>query len=92
MKRREFNLSLLAAVPAFALRTQQATSQLRVDGRRVNAHLSELARIGKTAEGGTNRVAYSELDLEARQYTMNLMSASTRREISSGDAVAATHR
>ncbi|HSE20796.1 MAG TPA: Zn-dependent hydrolase [Pyrinomonadaceae bacterium] len=73
MKRREFNLSLLAVVPAFALRTQQSTSQLRVDGRRVNAHLSELAQIGKTAEGGTNRVAYSDLDLEARQYAMNLM-------------------
>jgi N-carbamoyl-L-amino-acid hydrolase len=73
MKRREFNLSLVTAVPAFALRTQQSTGPLRVDGRRVNAHLSELAQIGKTAEGGTNRVAYSDLDLEARQYAMNLM-------------------
>jgi N-carbamoyl-L-amino-acid hydrolase len=73
MKRRQFNLSLLAAIPAFALGTQQSTRPLRVDGRRVNAHLAELAQIGKTAEGGTNRVAYSDLDLEARQYAMKLM-------------------
>lgn len=73
MNRRNFSLSLLAAVPAIALRTVQSTSQLRVDGRRVNAHLSELAQFGKTAEGGTNRVAYSEVDLQARQYAMKLM-------------------
>jgi len=70
MKRREFNLSLLAAVPAFTLSTPP---QLRVDGRRVNAHLTELAQFGKTGEGGTNRVAYSDVDLQARQYAMNLM-------------------
>jgi N-carbamoyl-L-amino-acid hydrolase len=73
MNRRNFSLSLLAAVPAVALRAAQSTSQLRVDGRRVNAHLSELAEFGKTAEGGTNRVAYSEADLQARQYAMKLM-------------------
>ncbi|HEX4900030.1 MAG TPA: M20 family metallo-hydrolase [Pyrinomonadaceae bacterium] len=73
MNRRNFSLSLLAAVPAIALRTVQSTSQLRVDGRRVNAHLSELAQFGKTAEGGTNRVAYSDADLQARQYAMKLM-------------------
>ncbi|MFZ0064052.1 MAG: Zn-dependent hydrolase [Pyrinomonadaceae bacterium] len=73
MNRRNFSLSLLAAVPAIALRTVQSTSQLRVDGRRVNAHLSELAQFGKTAEGGTNRVAYSDVDLQARQYAMKLM-------------------
>lgn len=73
MNRRNFSLSLLAAVPAIALRTVQSTSQLRVDGRRVNAHLSEIAQFGKTAEGGTNRVAYSDADLQARQYAMKLM-------------------
>ena len=73
MKRREFNLSLLAAVPALALRPQQSTSQLRVDGQRLNTHLMELAKFGRTAEGGTNRVAYSDVDLQARDYAMNLM-------------------
>lgn len=73
MDRRNFNLSLLAAVPAIALRTAQSPPQLRVDGRRVNAHLSELAQFGKTPEGGTSRVAYSDADLQARQYAMKLM-------------------
>jgi beta-ureidopropionase / N-carbamoyl-L-amino-acid hydrolase len=73
MNRRNFSLGLLAAVPAIAFRTVQSTSQLRVDGRRVNTHLSELAQFGKTAAGGTNRVAYSDADLQARQYAMKLM-------------------
>ena len=73
MKRREFNLSLMAAVPTLALRIQQSPLLLRVDGRRLNAHLMELAKFGKTAEGGTNRVAYSDVDLQARDYAMNLL-------------------
>ena len=73
MNRRNFSLSLLAAVPAIALRTAQSAPQLRVDGRRVNAHLSELAQFGKTPAGGTSRVAYSDADLQARQYVMKLM-------------------
>lgn len=73
MKRREFNFILLAAVPALALRPQQSSSQFRVDGQRLNTHLMELAKFGRTAEGGTNRVAYSEVDLQARDYAMNLM-------------------
>ncbi|MBL8204436.1 MAG: M20 family metallo-hydrolase [Blastocatellia bacterium] len=71
MNRREFNLHLLAAVPAIALPAQQ--SQLRVKGQRVNQHLTELAQFGKTPEGGTHRVAYSDADLQAREYTMKLM-------------------
>ena len=38
-------------MPAIAFRLPQLTSQLNVDGGRVNAHLEELARFGKTAEG-----------------------------------------
>lgn len=71
MNRREFNLHLLAAMPAIALPVQQ--SQLRVKGQRVNQHLTELAQFGKTPEGGTHRVAYSDADLQAREYTMKLM-------------------
>ena len=73
MNRREFSLSLLAAVPAIAISAQQPPSKLRVNGARLNAHLTELAQFGKTPEGGTHRVAYSETDLQARQYAMNLM-------------------
>ena len=73
MNRREFSLSLLAALPALSVSGQQPPAKLGVNGTRLNAHLSELARFGKTPEGGTNRVAYSDTDLEARQYTMGLM-------------------
>jgi len=73
MKRREFNLSLLAAVPAFSLFKLQSPAQLRVDGRRLNLHLTELAEFGKTPEGGTNRPAYTDADLQARDYAMKLM-------------------
>jgi len=62
MNRRDFNLSLLAAVPALMLRFPQSNAQLRVDGSRLNSHLTELAKFGKTPEGGTNRVAYSDID------------------------------
>ena len=71
MNRRTFNSSLLTAVPAFALPAQQ--SRLRVNGQRVNQHLSELAQFGKTPEGGTQRVAYTDIDLQGREYAMKLM-------------------
>src|SRR5439155_5713460 len=48
---------------------------LRVNGDRLNAHLAELAKIGATPEGGTNRVAYSEADRQGREYAMNLLRA-----------------
>ena len=73
MNRRDFNVSLLAAVPAITLRFPQSSSSLRVDGSRLNSRLTELAKFGKTPEGGTNRVAYSDVDLQARQFAMQLM-------------------
>lgn len=73
MYRREFNLNLLFAVPALKSLIPQALPRLRVDGERVNSHLKELARFGATPEGGTHRLAYTEADLEARQYAMKLM-------------------
>lgn len=75
MNRREFSLSLLAAVPALAVsaRAQQSSAKLRINGARLNANLADLAQFGKTPEGGTSRVAYSESDLQARQYASKLM-------------------
>jgi N-carbamoyl-L-amino-acid hydrolase len=73
MNRRKFNFNLLAAVPAVALPVRQSSSQLRVNGQRLNTHLNELAQFGKTAEGGTHRVAYTDADLQGRQYAMKLM-------------------
>src|SRR5215470_7272500 len=73
MNRRDFNFSLLTAVSSIALQAPKQASQLRIDGRRVNSHLVELAQFGKTPEGGTNRVAYTDIDLQAREYVMKLM-------------------
>lgn len=73
MNRREFSSTILLAVPALALFRAQSQSQLLVNGARLNAHLAELAQIGKTPEGGTHRVAYSDADLQARHYAMKLM-------------------
>ncbi len=71
MNRREF-ASLLAAPLAAPLITR-SQSLPRVNGERLNRHLTELAQFGKTAEGGTHRVAYSDEDLAARKYVMRLM-------------------
>ena len=49
--------------------------ELRVDGDRLNASLDALGRIGRRDDGGIYRVAYSDADLEARVYTMELMRA-----------------
>ncbi len=51
----------------------QSPADLRVDGDRLNAHITELARIGATPEGGTNRVAYSDADRQGREYAMTLL-------------------
>src|SRR5262249_7797166 len=73
MNRREFNLNLLCAAGAYALTARQSSTQLRVNGERVNRHLSELSQFGRTPEGGTHRLAYSEADLQGREYAMKLM-------------------
>lgn len=72
MDRREFNFSLLAAGSALAFSVPQSP-KLRVNAARLNQHMTELAAFGKTPEGGTHRVAYSDEDLQARAYAMTLM-------------------
>lgn len=75
MNRREFSLSLLSGVPVLAALASsgRAQTKLRVNGERLNANLRKLAEFGKTPEGGTSRVAYSDADLSAREYVMELM-------------------
>lgn len=45
----------------------------RVDGPRVNRHLADLSRFGRTPEGGTSRVAFTQADIEARAFAVELM-------------------
>ena len=68
MHRRDFLVSL--SFLAFRTRTQ---SELRVNGARLNRHLEELARFGRTPEGGISRVAYSDADLAGRDFAIELM-------------------
>ena len=48
---------------------------MRVNGTRLNKHLSELAEFGKNPQGGVSRLAYSEADRQGREYVMRLMRA-----------------
>jgi N-carbamoyl-L-amino-acid hydrolase len=45
----------------------------RVNGARLNSHLTELARFGANPQGGVSRVAYTDPDLQGREYAMTLM-------------------
>ncbi len=49
--------------------------ELRVNAKRIEKHIFELAEFGKTSEGGVHRVAYSDEDIAARKYILVLMEA-----------------
>jgi N-carbamoyl-L-amino-acid hydrolase len=53
----------------------QTPSALRVNGQRIHEHLKELSKFGANPQGGVSRVAYSEADLQGRQYAIGLMKA-----------------
>ena len=42
--------------------------ELRVNGKRLAQRILELARFGLTPDGGVNRVAFSEEEVQAREY------------------------
>lgn len=50
-------------------------ADLRVDGDRLNQRFVDLARFGKNAEGGMDRVAFSDADIESRPYLKKSMEA-----------------
>jgi N-carbamoyl-L-amino-acid hydrolase len=71
MRRRDFlaGAAAIAAVP-----TLRFHAPLRVNGNRLNAALGQFNSIGRT-ETGINRVAYSDLDLAGRKFTLELFRA-----------------
>jgi len=71
MKSAFLSICLLALLPAGA----QPSSALRVNGQRIHEHLKELSKFGANQQGGVSRVAYSEADLQGRQYAVGLMKA-----------------
>ncbi len=46
---------------------------LRVDPARLEQRIEKLAEYGKTPDGGVNRVAFSDADIQSRQYIIALM-------------------
>jgi len=74
VNRRELLAGLVGAsvVPWASAFRAAIQAELRVNGERVNRHLSALSAFGR-GPGGTSRVAYSDADLEGRRYAMSLM-------------------
>lgn len=71
MKRACLSIILLLPFAAAA----QSPSPVRVNGQRIHDHLKELSKFGANPQGGVTRVAYSEADLQGRQYAIGLMKA-----------------
>ena len=46
-------------------------AELRVNGDRLNQRFVDLARFGKNAEGGIDRFAFSDTDVESRPFLKN---------------------
>lgn len=69
MKIARISAILLLCLPAIG----QAPSTVRVNSGRIGDHLKELSKFGANPQGGVSRVAYSEADLQGRNYAIGLM-------------------
>jgi N-carbamoyl-L-amino-acid hydrolase len=65
-----FGLSVLGVK---AMSQDTSSNDLRINVQRLEKHILELAEFGKNREGGLDRVAYSEADIQGRQYLISLM-------------------
>jgi beta-ureidopropionase / N-carbamoyl-L-amino-acid hydrolase len=82
MNRREFGSIVLGGVAAATLprvRLSGSTAEEvtppapKVNGERLNRHLTEISRFGANPQGGVTRLAYGDADKQAREYVLNLM-------------------
>jgi N-carbamoyl-L-amino-acid hydrolase len=48
-------------------------TNLRVNAERIEQRIKELSEFGRNPEGGVSRVAFSEADVQGREYIMSLM-------------------
>src|SRR4029077_21049374 len=69
MKIARISAILLLCLPALG----QAPPTVRVNSGRIGDHLKELSKFGANPQGGVSRVAYSEADLQGRNYAIGLM-------------------
>ena len=70
MKRREFVQTVIALS---ALPKQGNWKTWRVNGARVNTHLTGLSQFGTNPQGGVSRVAFSQPDIDGRAFAKDLM-------------------
>jgi N-carbamoyl-L-amino-acid hydrolase len=77
MNRRDFNSLVIGGLAASAVprRWTWPQADLRVNGDRINAHLTALAEFGKNPQGGVSRLAYSDADRAARTVVLDWMRA-----------------
>jgi len=83
MNRRHFSKTLISALgaatlPAGVLRAHgfgpgEFQDPPRIDGDRINGWLADFSRFGRRADGGVDRVAFSDADLEGRAWVQALM-------------------
>src|SRR5262245_49458951 len=78
LTRRSFVAGLIAPIGAAALRVP-TLSDPRVDGDALRSRLERLSQFGRPTGGsfsdGVSRVAYSDADLQGREYVIGLMRA-----------------
>ncbi len=86
MDRRRFSRALAGAFGASALTPNLLSSSLlrsvsphqeqpRINGTRLHGWLREMSRFGRREDGGVDRVAFSDPDIEGRAYVRSLMEA-----------------
>ena len=66
-------LMIAVEVGSAAEANVESWTHVRVDGQRIERRIQELSRFGTNPEGGVSRVAFSEADIQGRQYIMSLM-------------------
>jgi N-carbamoyl-L-amino-acid hydrolase len=65
--------SIKLIIICFLFSIISANNPLRINNNRLNKHLSELSKFGNNEFGGVSRVAYSDADLNGREFVMKLM-------------------
>ena len=78
MKRRDFTRSLAAAaaaatIPGARLGSTAPRRAPGVNGARLNGWMTAISEFGKNPQGGVTRLAYSDADIAARAFTVQLM-------------------
>ena len=63
--------SLLLLLPVFCMGANW--KNFRADAKRMEERIKELSEFGANREGGVSRVAFSDADVEGRNYRRSLM-------------------